>query len=521
MNRSFAALLVTGCCLAAFAQKSEPRKPKLVVAIVVDQFRYDYLLRFRSSYTSGLKRLMEQGAVFDDAHHTAFPTVTAVGHSTLLSGAPPSVSGIVANEWYDRESKQNVTSVSDSATRLVGGIPTMPGSSPRRMLVSTLGDEIKMQGQHVKVIGISIKDRGAVLPAGHMADAAYWFDADCNRWTTSSYYMAKLPDWAEEMNKVPAHLRALGAGWFALDAKPDDKPMCSMVAGQDEVRYCGSLEATRWGNEIIEEFAERAVTAENMGHHEGTDILAVSFSANDYVGHAMGPDSAEVRDISIRTDRVLGKFMEAIDREAGAENVVYVLTADHGVAPVPEVNQARKMPGGRLSDAALANAIRQALEKKYGPGNWIAGNAGPTPYFNRALIEKYRATLAEVENTAADAIRALPHIFRVYTADQLSAGAPGEDPIGVAVRNGYYAKRSGDLLIIPEGYFLYEATGTSHGTPFNYDTHVPIIFMGQGIRKGHYYQRVGVSDIAPTLAAMAGVQEPSGSIGRVLQEIFE
>ncbi|MDP9171564.1 MAG: alkaline phosphatase family protein [Acidobacteriota bacterium] len=524
MKRLIAGLLLIGYLPGAVAQTAAPAKPRLIVTIVVDQFRYDYLLRFRSSYTAGFKRLLEHGAVFDDAHHTAFPTVTAVGHSTLLSGAPPAMSGIVGNEWYDRESKQTVTSVSDPATRLVGGIPGtehMPGASPRRMLVSTLGDEIKMQGRKAKVIGISIKDRGAILPAGHMADAAYWFDPDCYRWITSTYYMDRLPDWAEEINRASPPGRALGASWFALDAKPNDPPLCSMVAGKDDVPYCGSLEASPWGNEIIEEFAERAVVAEEMGQHEGTDVLSVSFSANDYVGHAAGPDAPAVRDISIRTDLLLGKFMDLVDSRVGAANVVYVLTADHGVAPVPEVNQARKMPGGRLSDMTLGVTIQQALEKKYGPGKWVAGWAGSTPYLNRGLMEKYRLNEADVERTAAEAVRALPHIFRVYTAQQLSAGPLPDDAVSVAVRNGFFPRRSGDLLIIPEGFYLYDATGTSHGTPFNYDTHVPLIFMGKGIRAGHYYGKASVTDVAPTLAAIVGVQEPSGSVGRVLNDIWQ
>jgi len=504
---------------ALSAQKQLPKKPKLILAVAVDQFRYEYLLRFRPDYTAGFKKILENGAVFDDAQYQHVLTVTAVGHSTFLSGATPAMSGIVGNEWYDRESKKTVTSVSDDETQLIGIPSGQKGSSARRMLSSTLGDELKMQGQKNKVIGISIKDRSAILPAGHMADAAYWVDVKTSQWVTSTYFMDKLPKWVADVNASNPAARARGASWFALDAKPGDKPLCTMEKTPG-VRTCGSLEASPWGNELIEELAERALTEEKMGHHEGTDLLAVSFSSNDYVGHAVGPDDPAVRDISIRTDRLLGKLLDAVDKQVGLDNVIFVMTADHGVAPVPEVNQARRMPGGRLKADDIAAAIQQALEAKYGAGKWIEGGSGSTPYFDRALIAKYKATEAEVQQTAAEAVRALPHLFRVYTADQIQNGRMQDDYVGVPVRNGFYRQRSPDLIVIPEEYYQFGASGTTHGTPFKYDTHVPVIFMGPGIKPGHYYEKIAVNDIAPTLAAIAGVQEPSGSIGRVLQEMW-
>jgi predicted AlkP superfamily pyrophosphatase or phosphodiesterase len=517
---SVAAILFFVCSVAGLSAPA-PKKPKLIVAVVVDQFRYDYLLRFRADYTSGLKKILEQGAVFDDAHHIHYPTVTAVGHSTFLSGATPSMSGIVGNEWYERGLKKSVTSVSDDDTKLVGGVPGAIGSSPRRLLVSTLGDEIKIQGHPSKVIGISIKDRGAILPVGHMADAAYWFDADSSRWTTSSYFMESLPEWVKEANASRPNARTLGAVWAPVDAKPGDKPFCTMVAGEAGVRNCGALEATPWGNEIIEELAESAVTAEKMGHHEGTDLLAVSFSSNDYVGHAVGPDAPEVRDMSIRTDRLLGKLLDSIDKEAGLDNVMFVLTADHGVAPVPEVNQARNMPGGRIKAPAIGDAIQQALETKFGGGRWVIYNSAGVVYFDPALIRQYRANPADVQRAAAEAVRAMPHIFRVYTADELRNAHGTGDPVTAALTYGYYGARSGDIFIVAEPYYLDGDTGTTHGTPFGYDTHVPVIFMGPGIRPGHYYEKIAVNDIAPTLAAIAGVETPSGSIGRVLLEMWQ
>ncbi|MDE3197729.1 MAG: alkaline phosphatase family protein [Acidobacteriota bacterium] len=518
MKRISVLALLAACLLNA--QKQPPAKPKLILAVAIDQFRYDYLLRFGADYKAGFRRILDRGAVFDNAHYQHFLTVTAVGHSTFLSGATPSMSGIVGNDWFDRETKKSVTSVSDAATKLVGAAPGAIGSSPHNLLVSTVGDEIKMQDPRNKVIGVSIKDRSAILPAGHMADGAYWFDAKANRWVTSTYFMQALPKWVEAINDSKPAARAEGAKWYPLDAPGQGSPLCTMVKGAKD-RYCGSLEATPWGNELIEEFAEKALVSENMGHHENTDVLAVSFSSNDYVGHAVGPDDPAVRDISRRTDLLLGKLLDFVDRQVGAENVLFVMTADHGVAPVPEVNVARHMPGGRLTAAPLDAAIEEALTKKFGPGKWIQGTSSSNDWFDYSLAARYNASLADVENTAAEAVRNLPHVFRVYTGEQVRTGQFAGDYVGTMVRNGYYRQRSPDLIVIPDDYYMFDASGTTHGTPFKYDTHVPVVFMGAGIRAGHYYEEVTVNDIAPTLAAIARVQEPSGSIGHVLQEIWQ
>ncbi|HLJ49505.1 MAG TPA: alkaline phosphatase family protein [Bryobacteraceae bacterium] len=515
MKRFLAALLLWACACAA-----TPPKPKLILAIVIDQFWFDYLNRFRADFHGGFAELLDHGAVFTDAHHIHFPTVTAVGHSTFLSGATPSISGIAGNEWYDRATSQTVTSVSDSSVDQIGGAAGIKGSSPRRMLVSTVGDEIKMQGQKATIIGISIKDRGAILPAGHMADGAYWFDPDTNHWVTSSYYMKDLPAWVKDINASKPALKYLGQKWYSLDA-PNGKPLCTMVNGEDGIPYCGSLEATPWGNELIEAFAERAVVTEDMGHHPGTDILAVSFSSNDYVGHAWGPDSEQVRDVTLRTDRLLGQFLNFVEQRVGRGNLLVVLTADHGVVPVPEVNEERKMPGGRLSLAQVQNAIRDALTKKYGAGKWIQSLSYTTPYFNQELIRSKQLDEGQVEATAADAVRALPHIFRVYTGSDIASGRMQADRISQAVTNGYYRGRTGDLIVLADPYYLFEATGTSHGTPFNYDNHVPVIFMGPGIKSGEYPERIAVNDIAPTLSAITRVEAPSGSVGRILSEMFQ
>jgi arylsulfatase A-like enzyme len=511
-------VLALSCALAALAQ-SVP-KPKIVVAVVIDQFRYDYLLRFRADYHAGLDRLLSHGAVFSDAHYPQSITVTAVGHSTFLTGAPPAFSGIINNEWYERESGASVSSVSDPKTFLVGAVGAHPGSSPRRLLVSTVGDQLKMSGSDSKVIGVSIKDRSAILPAGHMADGAYWFDPGSEAWVTSTYYRETLPAWAKHINDEKPAQRYAAANWLPVDAKPGMEPFCTMAAGTS-VRQCPSLEASPYGNEMIEEFAEAALEGENLGRHPGTDILAVSFSSNDYVGHAVGPDDPEVRDISRRTDLLIGKLLDKVEKRVGAGNMLVVLTADHGVAPVPEVNQARHMPGGRLNGPAMLDKINEALSAKFGAGKWIVSGSTLMPYFDLKLIESRKLDRAEVERVAADAARTAPHIARVYTRTQLMEGQVPQDDIGRAATYTFFAPRYGDLLIVPEPYYLFEARGTSHGTPYDYDNHVPVIFLGPGIKPGAYREKILVNDIAPTLANILGVETPTSAIGRVLSEMMQ
>jgi predicted AlkP superfamily pyrophosphatase or phosphodiesterase len=519
-RRSFLCLLAVAAALAA-PPAPNPKRPRLVLAIVIDQFRYDYLLRFRADYHAGLARLLDGGAVFTDAHYLHAYTVTAVGHATFLTGATPSESGIIGNEWYDRASGQTVTSVSDPDTKAVGGVPGASGSSPHRLLVSTVGDEVKMSIPGSKVIGVSIKDRAAILPSGHMADGAYWYDPRSNHWITSSYYRAELPPWVKSLNDEKTYQRYVSAKWLPFDAKDESaQPFCTMVAGT-AVRDCGSLEATPWGNEMIEEFAERALVNEDLGHHAGVDVLTVSFSSNDYVGHAVGPDDPAVRDLSIRTDRLLGKLFDAVEQRVGAGNTLIVLSADHGVSPMPEVNQARHMPGGRLSEERVKKAINDALTRRFGPGEWLLPSAVEMPYLNLKMVAFLNLDLAEVERVAAAAARAQEHIARVYTSQDLRTGNVQQDAIGRAFSVAYYAPRSGNLFILPEPYYTFYPVLAFHGTPYDYDTHVPVLFLGPGIKPGTYAERIVPNDIAPTLAALLGVAQPSGSIGRVLSEMLQ
>jgi hypothetical protein len=498
------------CVLLAASLLAAAPKPKLVLAIVVDQFRYDYLTRFRGEYHGGLDRLLSRGAVFTNAHFEHYPTVTAVGHSVFLSGANPALSGIAGNEWYDREEGKSVTSVSDSHTQLLGAGDNRTGSSPRRLLVDTLGDELKIASSgKARVIGISLKDRAAILPAGHMADGAYWFDTTAGSFVSSTFYFADLPAWVKEFDRGRPADQYRGAAWL------------NHTMTQDLSKLYADVDASPFGNELVERFAERALEAEQLGRHDATDVLAVSFSSNDYVGHQVGPDSPEAHEMCIRTDRLLAKLLDAVDQAVGAGKVLVVFTADHGVAPLPEVNAQRRMPGGRLQFADISKAVLAALVSKYGDGAWITSTADAGIYLNLDLIAKKNLDRAEVNRTAAAAALDVPHVFRVYTREQLMAGAVMDDQVGRRVMNGYYARRGPDMEILLEPYWVPYRTGTGHGTTFDYDTHVPVIFMGPGVRARQYDANIAVTDIAPTLATMLEVETPSGSAGRVLVEMLQ
>ncbi len=375
------------------AALSSAPKPKLVVGIIVDQFRYDYLTRFHADYHGGLNQLLTQGADFTNAFYAQVPTVTAVGHSIFMSGAMPAVSGIVANAWYQRDEEQIVTSVCDWNEKTVGGRQQEKGSkctdadpaSPRRLLVSTIGDELRNAHTESKVIGISIKARGAILPSGHRAAGAYWFDDATGNFVSSTFYVEELPAWAKSFNeqKLPAKY---------VDRRWEGFPQWDFHAAPSSKLPYEKLNASPWGNELIEQFAEQAISGEKLGQRGATDLLTVSFSSNDYIGHRVGPDAPEVRDMAIRTDQLLAKLFRTIDQKVGLRNVIIVLSADHGVASSPERDKADKMPGGYVSGSA-EKVVQAALSSRFGPAEWITPGGGETNiYLDRAAVRNSKAT---------------------------------------------------------------------------------------------------------------------------------
>lgn len=510
MTRRFLLLLVCALPASLWAQSplTSNDRPKLVLAIVVDQFRYDYLTRFGPEFKDGLKELLEHGAVFTNANYEAAPTVTAVGHSTILSGAPPAFSGIAGNAWYERSEGKTVQSIADDTAKPLGG---GTGASPRRLIVSTVGDELKISGKGGKVFGVSLKDRSAILPAGRMANGAFWFDGRSGDFVSSDYYFPALPDWVAEYDSNHPADKYAGEQWMDVHLP--------LSAG---AQLYTALDASPFADNMVLDFAVKLMAEEKLGQGPQTDLLSVSFSAVDYVGHRSGPDTPQMHEMILNVDRVVGELLRAAEAQAGKGNVFAVFTADHGVSPVPEENIAKKMPGGRLNVQNERAMVEAALKAEFGEGSYIAAAGEMGLYFNLDPVPGKKIERAAMERVAAAVLRQQPHVYRVYTRTELLAPGGG-DRIDQRVRNGFHAARSGDVIVIHEPYWLSGAPGgTTHGSPFSYDTHVPVIFWGGAskVKPGQYHRDAAVHDIAPTLATMLGIAMPGGSVGRVLDEIL-
>ncbi|MBP6824185.1 MAG: alkaline phosphatase family protein [Acidobacteria bacterium] len=540
-------LALSNLILPASAQQrrraaSSPKKVRLVVGIVIDQFRADYLSRFADQFgEGGFKRLLDGGAVFTNANYIHTPTYTACGHSTLMTGAPPSMTGIIGNEWYDRTTGKRVTSVNDDKTKLLGGREGASGMSPHRLLGSTIGDEMKFAtaGQ-AKVIGISFKDRSAILPAGKRPDAAYWFDGSTGNFVTSSYYAADLPDWVKDFNRDQNCRKYFGTKWDRLlpesayaRSAPDDvtyekssfgtKFPYTLNGGEDKpgAKFINQFEASPMANDHLVNLAKAAIENEKLGADDVTDLLTISFSANDLLGHFLGPYSQEVQDMTLRTDRSLAELFSYLDKKIGLDQIVIALTADHGVAPIPE--QVRALGyGGRVEAKQITETVTATLNQRFGEEKWVIQAVNGNVYLDDAAIERRKLNSGEVEAAAAQAVLKIAGVNSVFTRSDIIAGRMPNNAIARSVANGFHAQRNGNLVIVTEPfYFIGEGVTTTHGSPYKYDTHVPVIFYGAGIAAGKYPAVSSPADIAPTLASILNLETPSNSVGRILTEAIK
>jgi predicted AlkP superfamily pyrophosphatase or phosphodiesterase len=488
--------------------------PRLVLLVAVDQMRADYLPRFASAFTGGFRRFSRDGAVFTNAHLDHYPTVTAVGHATMLTGAPPSMAGIVGNDWYDRGAKRNLTSVEDAGTRLIGSA-NAAGSSPHRLRVSTVGDELKMARPGARVVGLSLKDRSAILPAGRMADLALWWDGKAGGFVSSTWYRPDLPKWVIDFNARKPADAWLGREWRAAEGG-DQAPVLARMPAAPGPAYYEAVYNSPFGNDLLVSLAEAALEGEALGTRGVTDLLAVSFSCNDAVGHGKGPHSPQTRDMTVRTDVALDRLLATVDRLVGLSRTIVVLTADHGVAPVPEQMKEWKMPGGRIARAELEKAVSGALEKALGQGAWLEGRAGSGIYLNRTLIAEKGLDPATVERHVAAGVETVPQVWRTYTRSQLLDGRVPADPWSRRVLLSFDRERGSDVEILYQPYWIAGSSGTTHGTPYSYDTHIPLMMMGPGIRPGRYDRLVTLNDLAPTLTTLLDIESPSGASGHPL-----
>lgn len=549
------ALVVAALSLgrAGLAAAAPPPPPSLVVVLTIDQFRADYLQRFREFFVpGGFRLLLEQGATFADCRYRHAVTKTAAGHAVVLTGVHADVHGIINNAWVDRTTLKRVNCVEDDSVQIIGRaddrsggrLPTgvLPmGASPRRLLATTVGDELKLAtGGRAKVIGISSKDRSAILLAGKLADAAYWMDK--GRIVSSTHYMKELPAWVRAFNEAGRVDSYFGRTWDRLlpadvydrvqgpDAAPGEAADYGVGitfprrvdggAARLSPAYYEAFESSPFKNEVLLDFARATIEQEKLGQRGVTDVLCLSFSTNDTVGHNFGPDSHEVMDITLRTDRMLADLFKLLDAQIGLQRCTIVFTADHGIAPLPErvKGLGAGVSAGRVDNALLLKTCEAALDRAYGPladgKRWLVVDESSLLFLHGVLEEK-RVNRAEAEKVVRDALLTVEFVAAAYTRTEMLAGQlTGE--YAAATLLSFNRERSGDLYYQMKPFWVDRKTGTNHGTPYNYDVHVPLLWFGAGVKPGVRLERVGVDDIAPTLCHQLGIPLPARAQGRML-----
>lgn len=509
-------------------------RPKLVVGIVVDQMRYDYLYRYYDKYTSGgFKRLMNEGFNCKTNHYHYAITATGPGHAAVYTGSTPALNGIVGNDWFDRLSGRMVYCVQDTTVQPVGSTSLREGQmSPRNLLTTTITDQLRISNEFKsKVIGIAIKDRGSILPAGHTANAAYWFDEENGNWITSDYYMKQLPPWLAALNAKGWPKSMLNQSWDLLlpateylESQADEQEYEGRLPGEKKsvfphkINTYGALLTSPYGNTMTKELALAVLENERLGRDAATDFLAVSFSSPDYVGHAFGTHSMEVEDTYLRLDRDLAELLTYLDKNIGKGQYLMFLTADHGAADPTGFLRQYNVPTGNTEGGKEANYLNTQLETVLGPGRYINQSMNYQLYLNYKLLRERKLGSDEVFRAARDKVFSeqtqLHTLIDLHHIDQ----APVPTPIKELLRNAYHPKRSGDWMTLLEPAWVFGyLRGTTHGTLWSYDRHVPLLWYGWHIPKGETVRQTYIADIAPTLAALLNILEPNGNIGHPIE----
>jgi predicted AlkP superfamily pyrophosphatase or phosphodiesterase len=548
MRILFVLVLVLSFCVVS-AQNIPTDRPKLVVGIVVDQMRQDYLYRFYPKFgNDGFKRLMNEGFVLKNAHYNYTPTVTGPGHASVYSGTTPAFHGIIGNDFYDKQLKKSVNCVGDPLYTAVVENSTAGNVSPWRMITTTVTDELELfTNKQAKVIGISIKDRGAVLPAGHMADAAYWYDSNLGHFISSSYYMKSLPPWVAAFNAKNLPAIYLSQEWKPLlpidqykESGPDQSPYELKLEGKTSPTFPYDLKAlqarngnyelltsTPFGCDFITEFVKTALVAEKLGKDAVTDFLCVSYSPTDALGHRHGPRAVEIEDMYLRLDRNIADLLKKLDQEVGANNYTVFLTADHAVSDVPQLLKDNGLPGGYVSDERMTAGLKEFLAGYFPGKDLIASVSNNQVFLNQDAFQGAPRTsgmdLFLVSELVGRYLLSQDGVANYYTEAVLRQGRYEEEGIKGMLIRGFHQKRSGDVLFVLESGWLDGNTvaGTSHGSPYTYDTHVPIIFFGKGVKKGSSVRYHPVTDIAPTISVMLNIPFPSACTGSPVQEMLE
>ena len=534
LRRSLFSLVFLAFSCIGFAQAG---KPKLVVGLVVDQMRWDYLYRYSSLYgTGGFKRLIREGFTAENTLIPYMPTYTAVGHSCIYTGSVPAINGIIGNNWYDKTANKFVYCTDDSTVNTVGNTGKAGKMSPANLWTTTITDELRLSNNFKsKVIGIALKDRGAILPAGHSANAAYWYDG--GKWISSTHYMAALPDWVNQFNDKDVAGKYMSSDWNTLLpiekydlSTADDKPYETAIRGEKTVTFPHQLSAidagnkyesfrtTPFANTFTFDFAKAAIENEKLGKGAVTDFLAVSISSTDYVGHSFGPNSIEIEDTYLRLDKDIENFLIYLDTKVGKGNYTLFLSADHGVAHIPAFLAEHKIPGGTFEDAEILKDLNKQVEEKFGIKNGVKTVMNYQVYVNDKNILEQNKSLGEVKQFIITVLKQKDFIINAFELEKIletSLPAPQRE----MMINGYNPKRSGDIeFTFKSGYCDGGAKGTTHGLWNPYDAHIPCVFFGWGVVPGKTNRETYMTDISATLAAMLRIQMPSGCVGKVIKE---
>ncbi|WP_200975456.1 alkaline phosphatase PafA [Echinicola sp. 20G] len=539
MKKIFLASLILLATLStSIAQNSD--KPKLVVGIVVDQMRYEYLHKFHDRYTEGgFKRLMHEGFMMKNGHYNYIPTYTGPGHSSVYTGTTPATHGIIGNNWYVRKLGKSIYCAGDSTVTAVGGAEKNGHVSPRNLLTTTITDELKLStNQRSKVVGVAIKDRGAALPAGHLGDA-YWYDKETGGFMTSTYYKEELPDWVKKFNNKKLAQKYLSKPWKPLyniktyiQSVEDNNDFESPFIGRETTDFpydlkelmenndgLGMIASTPFGNDLTLDMAMAAIEGEKLGKGDDTDFLAVSFSSTDYVGHRFGPTSIELEDTYLRLDQGLEKFFDYLDKEYGKGEYLVFLTADHAVAEVVNYMKSIEVPTGSFDTRFALTQLKGFTREHYGEGNWILNTSNEQIFLNRELLEEKGFELSKVQREIADFMLKFDGIKEAYTAANMKSNEYTEGRKHL-LQMGFNHKASGDVLLVMEPAWLTNSSrGTTHGTGYIYDTHVPVLFYGWNVEAGTSTRYCTITDIAPTVSMLLNIRIPNGTSGQPIQEI--
>lgn len=527
--------------IAQIKESNSVNRPKLIIGIVVDQMRWDYLYRYQNRYgDKGFNRLLNEGFSCENTFIPYTPTYTAPGHTCIYTGSVPSLHGIMGNYWYSRLLKRNVYCTEDDSVQTVGSTSAAGKMSPKNLFSSTITDEIRLSNNfRSKTIAIALKDRGAILPGGHTANAAYWFDNATGQFISSTHYMSTLPSWVQAFNNKRLPDTYLKQGWNTLfplntylQSTSDSNAYESPLPGEDytfehqtEQVSKNKYETFRYlpqGNTLTFQMAKAAVEGEQLGKSGFTDFLALSFSSTDYIGHAFGPNSVEAEDAYLRLDKELADFLKYLDGKVGKGNYLLFLTADHGAAHNPTFAKDHKMPGGVLDDADIMKQINEAIEKRFSIKSAIEQVINYQLYLNNDVIAESKSSSTEVRQFI---IQELLKYSGIAKAFEIGAAATPMLPSDLQrmVVNGYHQKLSGDIQFVfqPQWFDSWSTKGTTHGVWSPYDSHIPLLWFGWNIKPGKLTRKVYMTDIAPTIASLLKVQMPNANIGDVIVEVVQ